>query len=96
MNELEFKSFLINKGIPKKVISDHISKLKRLECSINNCDLDIEYERDKCNHLLILLSNKGNNEELKKVLIAKLPIGTYAMNTFKYSIKKYIEFKNEL
>ncbi|AKJ52609.1 hypothetical protein [Metamycoplasma hominis] len=94
MNQVEFYNHLISIGTNKKVASDHVSKLKRLENSICNCDMDEEYEKDKCATLLSLLVKNSGEEELKKVLIAPLPIGTYAMNTFRYSIKKYIEFRD--
>ena len=67
-----------------------------MEYSISNCDLDIEYDKDCCANLLKLFKSKGESAELKKVLIGNLPIGSYMMNTFRYSINKYIEFRSAL
>lgn len=94
MNQIEFANYLLNAGTDKKVVSDHVSRIKRIEKSIINCDIDEEYEKDNCVFLLSLFANKGENDQIKKVLIASLPIGTYTMNTFRYSIKKYIEFRD--
>lgn len=95
MNQIDFSFYLKSIGTEKKVISDHISRIKRIERSICSCDIDEEYHKDKCSYLLCLFANKGENEQLKKVIVADLPIGTYAMNTFRYSISKYIEFMNK-
>ena len=83
---------MIGQNVSKKVCSDHIARLKRIEKSIEFCDLDDEYEKDKCESLLKLLSKKNNDEELKKRIIGHLPVGKYTMNTFKYSLRKYINY----
>lgn len=95
MDEIGFKIYLSSKQYGKKICSDFVSRLKRLENSISGCDLDAEYKKDKCEHLIRLLKKNGNNEQLKKVLIDYLPIGSYSMSVFRYSVKKYIEFKME-
>ena len=38
MNEVEFRNYLINKGVKTKVAGDTISRLKRIEREIENCD----------------------------------------------------------
>ena len=92
MNDFEFYLYLIKSKVPKKVCSDIVSRLKRIEKAILDCDIEEEYHKDKCETLLRMFSNKGENEELKKVLIGSLPIGNYAMNTFKYAIRKYVAY----
>ncbi len=95
MNECEFSTYLIRKGTSLKICSDIISRLKRIEKSIKDCDLDDEYQKDKCTSLLMLFNNKGMNDEMKKVHVGTLPIGSYTLSTFRYAIRKYISFKEE-
>lgn len=68
MNEIYFRAFLISKKYSKKLCSDFISRIKRLENSIENCDVDNEYDKDRCKKILSLLENNGDNEELKKYI----------------------------
>lgn len=95
MNEVEFRSWLEKKGTKKKVQSDTISRLKRVEKEINRCDIDEQYRNDRCEYLLSLFTNMGNNEEMKKFPNANLPIGKYYMSTFRHALKKYVEFCDE-
>lgn len=95
MNEVEFRNWLEKKGTKKKVQSDTISRLKRVEKEINRCDIDEQYRNDRCEYLLSLFTNMGNNEEMKKFPNANLPIGKYYMSTFRYALKKYVEFCDE-
>ena len=39
MNEVEFRNWLASKGMKKKVQSDTVSRLKRVEKEINRCDI---------------------------------------------------------
>ncbi len=94
MNEIDFKIYLTKQNVNKKVISDHISRLKRIERSLKNCDLDEEYEKDKCTSLSNLFSSKVKHESFQNIMTFPLPIGAYTMSTFKYSIKKYVDYKN--
>ena len=96
MNEVGFRKFLAETNTPKKVISDHVSRLKRIEKSISNCDLDEEYEKNECSELLKLCEKNYDLSQLSLEIIAPLPIGNYAMNTFKHSIKKYCQFRKSL
>jgi len=96
MNEIEFKKWLDKQGITKKVQSDLTSRIKRIEKEIDHCDIDNEYHNDQCNNLLSYFEKNGCNEQMIKIKNCTLPIGQYSMNTFRYSIKKYIQFKDEL
>ena len=58
MNELEFSQWLSNNDVPKKVQSDIVSRLKRLERINGYFDLDEEYEKDNCDFLFSLFKNK--------------------------------------
>ena len=92
MNEVEFKNYLFNKNIPKKIQSDYTSRLKLVEKELH-IDLDNEYEKDECVYLLSLFRKKGLNRDMEKYDTEKLPIGQYQLSTFRLCIKKYIEFR---
>lgn len=95
MNEIEFKNWLAKKQVKTKVISDIISRLKRIERELENCDIDEEYRSDKCNYVLSLFLKKGNNSRMEKYYNTSLPVGKTSMNTYKYSLNMYIKFLNE-
>lgn len=92
MNEVEFRNWLIGKGVKIKVVGDTISRLKRIEREIENCDIDEQYRSDKCEYLLKLFLHMGKNEEMKKYPNINLPIGKYYMSTYRHAIKQYIQF----
>lgn len=94
MNEIEFRNWLVENGMKKKVISDYISRLKRIEREIDHCDIDEQYRNDKCQYLMTLFIKMGENEEMKKFPNTTLPIGKYHMSTFRLALKKYVEFRD--
>ncbi len=94
MNEVEFKNWLSLKKVNKKVQSDIISRIKRIEREINQCDIDEQYRIDRCEYLLSLFVNMGDNEQMR-LYPNNFPIGRYHMNTFRYAINKYIQFCDE-
>lgn len=96
MNEVEFKNWLSKKGINKKVQSDIISRLKRIEKELNRCDIDEQYRSDRCEYLMLLFSNMGNNSEIEKYKDISFPIGKYTMNTFKHALRQYVRFCDDL
>ena len=91
MNEIDFRIWLTQKNTDKKVISDIISRLKRIEREINHCDIDYEYHSDKCETLLSYFRKKGINSEMDEIQ-TNLPIGIYQFSTYKYALQKYITF----
>lgn len=95
MNEIEFRNWLINNGTNRKVAGDMVSRLKRIEREINDCDIDEQYRSDKCEHLLSLFLKLGNNDEMKKYPDAAFPIGKYYISTFRYALKQYVSFCDE-
>ena len=95
MNEVEFRNWLIHKGTKTKVAGDIVSRLKRIEREIKNCDIDEQYHSDKCEHLLKLFLDMGNNKEMEKYPDANLPIGKYYMSTYRHALKHYIQFCTE-
>lgn len=95
MNEVEFKNWLIKNGTKSKVASDTVSRLKRVEREIKNCDIDEQYRSDRCAYLLKLFLNMGVNKEMEEYPNAKLPIGKYYMSTYRLALKQYIQFCEE-
>lgn len=91
MNEIDFRNWMVAKGIPKKVQGDYISRIKRLERSIQ-IDLDEQYVSDRCESILPIFANKGLNPEMRKFQQNDLPIGQYHLSTYKLAVKKYIQF----
>lgn len=95
MNEVEFRNWLVHRGTKPKVAGDIVSRLKRIEHEIENCNMDEQYCSDKCEFLMSLFANRGENENMKKYPNAKFPIGKYYMSTYRYSIKQYVTFCEE-
>lgn len=94
MNEMDFRTWLSRQGVNKKVTSDTVSRIKRIEREANHCDIDVEYRKDECSALLSLFKNKGINEHMN-ALETSLPIGKYQLSTYKYALQKYISFLQE-
>lgn len=92
MNEIEFRNWMMKNDVNRKVQSDVVSRIKKIEREIENCDIDEQYRRDKCESLMALFINMGLNEEMKKYPEAKFPIGKYYMSTFRHAIKYYVAF----
>lgn len=95
MNEVEFKNWLSNNHVSKKMQSDLVSRLKRIEREINDCDIDEQYRSDKCDRLMSLFANMGKNPQMEEYHNADFPIGKYTMNTFRHAIKYYMNFCDE-
>lgn len=95
MNELEFRQWLNNKQVSKKMQSDFVSRIKRVERSIENCDIDEQYRSNRCSYLISLFKNKGINPNMTKYPNIDLPIGTYHLCVYKHAITKYVEFLDD-
>lgn len=91
MDEIGFRNWLAESGKNAKVISDTISRLKRLERELGPIDIDSEYKKDQCNQMLSLFENTGRNEKMAHYKTS-LPIGKYHMNTFRYALNMYISY----
>ena len=92
MNEVEFRNWLKDNDKKPKMISDCISRLKRIEKELNHCDLDKEYHSDRCEFILSVFANMGENDNMKKYPNTNLPIGKYYMSTYRHALKQYIAF----
>jgi len=58
MIEENFSAWLKDNNISKKVASDYISRIKKFEHSIKNCDIDEEYHKNRCSEILDLDKTK--------------------------------------
>lgn len=94
MNEIDFRLWLKNTGRNNKLISDTVSRIKRVEREFELTDIDIECEKDQCEHILSLFTHTGRNNEMEKYNTS-LPIGKYSLNAYKYAINLYRTFYNE-
>ncbi len=92
MNEVDFRNWMARNDVNRKVQSDIVSRIKKIEREIENCDIDEEYRSDNCESLMALFLNMGKNEEMKKYPNANFPIGKYYMSTFRHAIKYYVMF----
>ena len=90
MKELDFRKWLNENGVSKKMQSDFVSRLKRLETKLEIFDIDEEYKADKCEKLLKYLSDGCKECPYAKNLEL---LGTSNQYTvLKYAVKKYILF----
>lgn len=90
MKELDFRKWLNENGVSKKMQSDFVSRLKRLEIKLEIFDIDDEYKSDKCQKLLKYLSEGCKNSPYSKGLSLKGTSNQYIV--LKYAVKKYISF----
>lgn len=90
MKELEFRKWLYENEVSKKMQSDFVSRLKRLETKLEIFDLDEEYKYDKCQKLLDYLSNGCKNSPYAKGPFLRGTSNQYTV--LKYAVKKYISF----
>lgn len=86
MDEINFKNWLFHKNITKKVASDIVSRLKRVQKSYD--DIDEEYAIDKFKRLLVSVKNN-------KSFLDSCANNKYAINTYIYAINKYKLFRKE-
>lgn len=88
MNEIEFRCWLTANNYKPKLISDAVSRLKRLIQMLGHIDLDSEYQS---NHLAPLLDDfakkpKAVTERNIAIRALKQPL------TYKYALNLYIRF----
>ena len=90
MKEIEFREWLVRNQVNEKVISDIISRVKRVELELQ-VDLDSEYKNNKYPELLFAFKNQGKNEVMSKHKTS-LPVGKAQLASIKYAINKYSLF----
>lgn len=95
MNIVEFNNYLLSEGSKKKVASDMISRLKRIdnELILMGTSIDEQYSNDKCSVLIKSLNKKiSDSEEMLKG--SSLPLDKPEIANYKHSLKKYINYLN--
>lgn len=93
MDEIGFRAWLSKAGKNKKVQCDAVSRLKALQRELGPCELDSEYNKDGCANILAALKDKGENDIMHSFGDVKLPIGKYALSTYRYALNMYIQFR---
>lgn len=96
MNEISFRKWLSKQGVSLKVQSDLIARIKRVERSLGNFDIDDQFKQDGCVHLLSLFNNKGLNKNMEKIEDVDLPIGKYSLSTYKHAVVKYVHYITDI
>lgn len=90
MQEIEFRKWLADNNVSKKMQSDFVSRIKRIEKCLEIFDIDEEYKKDKCEKLLKYLSG-GCKERVYNQNIELL--GTSKQySVLKYAVNKYLSF----
>lgn len=90
MKEIEFRKWLADNNVSKKMQSDFVSRIKRIEKGLEIFDVDEEYKKDKCEKLLKYLSG-GCKERVYNQNLELL--GTSKQySVLKYAVNKYLSF----
>ena len=92
MDDINFRKWLKDNGISKKMQSDIVSRIRKLERALGNCDVDEQYRHDKCAFIFSLFKNKGENIRMNVYKNVDLPIGKYELSVYKYALNKYVKF----
>ena len=92
MDEIGFRNWLKDSNKNKKVQGDIVSRLKTLQRELGYCDLDVEYEKDRCKNIFDALDNKGENDIMKTYGSVKLPIGQFSLSVYRYALRTYIKY----
>lgn len=98
MDIIYFNNWLIKQNKNKKVISDTISRIKKIELLIGN-SIDEQYKKDSCDFLLSIFDNKGINDKMNNFIInsnVSMPIGKYHLSAYKYAVNTYINYLKSL
>jgi hypothetical protein len=90
MNRIDFFLWTVENNIPKKLYIDNMCRLEQIERSIDGCDLEEEYYKDRCQNILSLFKNLGRNEKMANVHIGNLPIGKTYISSYTSAIRKYV------
>lgn len=91
MYEEKFRVWL-KQRYSKKVVSDNISRLRKIIREIT--DVDAEYDKDHCRYLLSLFDNLGDNAEMKSYN-TNFPVCSSSIRCYKYAVTCYVKFREE-
>ena len=98
MDIIYFRNWLINQNKNKKIISDIISRIKKVELLIGS-SIDEQDKKESCDFLLSLFNNKGINDQMNNFIInsnVSMPIGKYHLSAYKYAVNTYINYLKSL
>lgn len=95
MNLIKFNNWLIYNGANKKVASDIVSRLKRIDKELLYSDLnttvDEQYKIDACKSIIYSL-NKKNIDDKNILISTNLPIKKAEISNYKTALKKYLKY----
>lgn len=95
MEDARFKNWLKNK-YSKKISTDIVSRIRRVERYLETSSIEDEYEKDKCAFVLSIFENKGINERMRSLGKVDLPVGKYYLSTYRHAIERYIRYRTEI
>ncbi len=95
MNEMRFREWMIQNNINRKVQSDLISRIKRVEKEFDYCDIDMEYSKDGCEYILGLFQKKNYNQLVTDFPNSSFVNASQNLNTYRHAINKYLLFCKE-
>lgn len=87
MNEMDFRRGLHTMSLSRKVVSDLVSRVKRVE-RVLGIDVDEEYQKDKCKRVMNVFMGGVNVEQGWCIEVDEIKKRTY-----KYAVVKYINVK---
>ena len=96
MNAEGFKNWLLASGLKRSTAEDRVANCLKVECE-QHVDLDECYAKDRCGHLLDLLTysredqRRGNRPRHRITIHGDIYNGTA---TYKAAIKKYVAYKD--
>lgn len=97
MNMRPFEQWMIAQGATEKTRRDLLSRCDRV-CRCEQCDLDEEWDKDRCAHILELFTYTVADERAGRLpnhhvkIDGNVRIGTSALRA---ALVKYVNFKNE-
>lgn len=95
MNTVEFNNWLLSNGTNKKVASDIVSRLKRIDRDLlyseSSTSVDEQFNIDSCSSLLECLS-KNNRDANNIIQNSSLPVNKTEISNYKSALKKYIKY----
>lgn len=91
MEREKFRDWLLGKDLNAKVISDHLSRVARIERAFS-ISLNAEFKKDQFSRLFSLFRRYGINPDVQKFSRIDLPVGKTSMASIKHSLKVYGQF----
>lgn len=93
MNTVEFSNYLLSNGVKKKVASDIISRLKRINNELLDIgtNIDEQFDLNRCKDICESFNRKKSNSK-KMLKGSSLPLDKPEIANYKYSLNKYINY----